>query len=447
MVKSSEKNLSMKSEKFNIYKSIRKHAALALTALLSAVSLISCSHADEPEGGEDTDVQVVFKISPIAAATQPGTGPVEKVNALRVIMISSEGRLAVNEKIQLPQSEYNASQFVYTLRKTIPSGKWKVFLIGNEGSVGSVLLKDPSLAPKGMPTTSLSAMLDFFKTEEEEEMKEEFTGVAMEKVLNSVYFKNDNVGTAKGSAVYLPYSSYYDLDVKYHSKVNATMYLVPAAAKIDFIFSNYRKQDIKIEDIEILGFNTHNYLNAQLDPSEKTRKLNGVDTWWVDWLQACASASQDTNDDATFNSGWGWIEKYSLPVLGEKTWVKQLNPKKENWIITRLRDAYNPPKLYIGPYYVPESINLTRPELTEEEEAQFKEGQQSYWVTFYIHEKDEPEIKKLANYHIDTVNALFRATHVEVYVELYDSRVEIYAELHDWSESHFVGYVQQEDDE
>ena len=422
---------------------------LILLSLFFGLTLISCIYENEEPGTQsDENVEVVLKISTLAA-TDAQSGVTEKLKSLRLIMISSSGRLAVNEDIQLPYPEYTASQFVYTLRKTIPSGNWKVFLVGNEGSVGNVKLADPSVAPKGMPVSSLTAMLNSFVPEAEVEGREDYTGgTTLEKVLNSVYFKNDNVGSKEGASVYLPYSAYYDLNVKYHSKVSKTMYLVPVAAKFDFVFKNYRKKDIKIDDIELSGFNTHNYLNALLDPKEQTRKLNGVDTWWIDWLEACSKASETTDDDVTFNKGWGWIEKYSLPVPDEDTWMKQLNPGKERWVVGRLVDAYNPTTLPLGPFYVPESINLKHPEgLTEDQESLLKDGEQSYWVTFYLHETTDPVVTKLANYQIDTVKTLFRATHVIVYVELYESKVEIYAEIHEWNKSHFIGYLKQEDDE
>lgn len=434
---------------------LNKNIKLLVLCLCVGLFCGSCifekNEYNEPDDGDYVDL--TLKINTVGAYNSSPSIVTEKLKSLRVIIIDESGRIDVNDKVSLPLAEYDSKNFVYTYRKQINSGDKKIYLVGNEESVNDIHLKDTEIIPEGMPLTSLTSMLDFFESEEGQE-KDKYLGSDFEKVLNSVYFSNSTLQPESGSSVYLPYSSYYEVNVEFLKKVNKTIYLVPAAVKWDFVITNYRMKDIKFEGIDIFGFNTNNYLNANLDPSEQQKTLNGKKTWWIDWLEACASGTQDlagqdkTDDNGIYNEGWGWIEKYGLPVATEKIVTKQLKPLKGDWTVAKIPTTLKPEKIYIGPFYFPESKNLTRPEgLTDKELGKLKPDDQAYWVNFHLHEVDDPVITTLSNYHIDTVHSLFRATHVIVYVELYQSKVEIYAQIEPWRTSHFVGFVQQQKDD
>ena len=434
-------------------KALNTNIKLLLSGLLLGLFCSSCilDKTEEPDNGEYVDL--MLNINTVGSANNSPSVVAEKLKSLRVIIIDESGRIDVNDKVQLPLAEYDSKNFVYTYRKQVNAGKKKIYLVGNEASVSDVRLTDSDIEPEGMPLTSLTAALDFFKSEEGQ-IKEEFNGPDFENVLNSIYFSNSTLQPANGSSVYLPYTSYYEIDVEFLKKVNRTIYMVPAAVKWDFVITNYRMKDIKFEGIDIFGFNTYNYLNAKLDPSEQQKTINGQKTWWIDWLEACASGSQNlagedkTDDNGVYNQGWGWIEKYGLPMATEQIVTKQLKPLKGDWTVAKIPTTLKPEKIYIGPFYFPESKNLTRPEgLTDKELGKLKSTDQAYWVNFHLHEVDDPEVTTLLNYHIDTVHSLFRATHVIVYVELYQSKVEIYAQIEPWRTSHFVGFVQQQEDD
>lgn len=402
---------------------------------------------DFDEGGNQEDdglAEFTLRINTIATkASSTQTTVTEKLKSLRIILLDdASGRIEINEKVELPLAEYNAGDFIYTYKTKVPEGKKKVFLVGNEESVGAVELANTMITPpQGMPQTSLTAMLDFFKTTGSEGSNN-IQAADFERILNNVYFNNPQLNPTDGSSVYLPYSAYYELDVAYHSKVNSTMYLVPVAAKFDIVITNFRQKDAQIDDVIINGFNAHNYLNAQLAEGEKYRTLNGIDTWWIDWLKVCSEESQKAADNELFNQGWGWITNYYLPIPEEPTTVKHLNSAKELWTIPKLTNMLSPNRLYLGPYYVPESKNIIT--IEEDQMTQEVEG---YTISFLLRDVGAEEIVSIPDNYIDTAKALFRGTHVVVYVELYESMVEIYAEIAQWTDWAAKGYVQEADDD
>lgn len=423
-----------------------KNIILLFTLMLAGLFLPSCIMEYGDDGAPETAgaEELTLRIKAITTAQASQNHVEEKLKSLRIVMIDDgSGLLQINEKVDLPLEEYEAKDFLYTYKAQITSGHKKVYLIGNEESVGPVALTEPDKAPKEMPLTSLTRMLDFF-TPDSDEGGATATGGVMETVLNSVYFENPQLDPDDGDAVYLPYSSFYELEVGYHSKVTTSMYLVPAAAKFDLVITNFRQTNARIDDVILNGFNSHNFLNAQLDDIEKTRKINGEDYWWVDWLRVCSEESQkDPDRNESFNAVWGWISKYHLPLPEEPTTLKRLNPDNELWVIPKLTNMLNPSRLFLGPYYVPESINVIP---AGDGSGATSAGSQAYLMTIKLRDEDAQEVVTLADNHIDTAKALFRGTHVVVYVELYESKVDIYSEVARWKDWGAQGFVQEADD-
>ena len=437
------------------------HIWSVLLSLIAGLMFSSCiydKYYDEDGPGLSGDeLQFVLRVNAVGAGTsQQATDIVETVKSLRVIMIDECGRLDINEKMSLPVPEYIAKNFNYIFVRNMKPGNKRVFLIANEESVGAVSLTDREGLPKELPLTSLTAMLEYFKVDSaDDDAAENYTGNIFANALNRVYFKNDYSKMVAGNKIALPYSAYYDLKMSgddVFKQMERTLYLVPVAAKFDFVFTNYRKYNAYIDDIIISSINSHNYLNAQLHDSEKWRKFpdETADVWWIDWLEKCALGSQsegDTDKTDAYNGKWGWISRYSLPVEDEPMVELQLNKDNSEWKMNGLVDKKNPSVLCLGPYYVPESINRpsSNPDSGIESVADY-DGSQEYSLTFKVHDATESEVTTLSGYVIDTLKALFRATHTIIYVELYESKAEIYAEIYPWIERSFKGYVQQDED-
>lgn len=414
-----------------------------LLSLLLVFMMSSCESdsliGDETGGVEEDDVNIMFRINAIGAVA-PGQSleKIEKVKSLRIIIIDEEGNLEINEKASLEADEYRVSDFSYVFTRQLNSKTKKLFLIANEESIVGIELTDYEDLPENLPLGSLSELLDKFRPGDNSQ--EGYNGSAFERILNRIYFKNDyssvtNESTgettlvADGNSIYLPYSAFYNLektDMGF-SHLNNPFYLVPVATKIDFNFVSYRSHDTGINDILMCSVNSHNYLNAQLDESELTKTLQGKRVWWIDWLEACSRSSQTATDLEDFNSRWGWIEKYNMPVE-EATIEKSLNTDNEEWILERMADKNNPDRKQFGPFYLPESQN---PE---------------YSLSFKVVDLFTDEEILLEGYEIDTLKALFRGTHVIINVELYERAMDIYAEIVPWNQKVFIGYLQQDDD-
>ena len=435
------------------------HIRYVLLCLTAGLMFCSCiMENDEYDNArERNEMQLVLRISTVDAngVTPPATVS-ETVNSLRIIVIDQGShRLEINEKINLPQ-QYDAKKFNYTFIRSLYSGAKQVFLIANEESVGAVSFTNGSSnIPAEIPTTNLTALLDYFGADLAENA-ENYTGGTLADLLNSSYFKNSY--PIKGGKIALPYSAYYELNEselydkdKPLTEIEKQMYLVPVAAKFDFVFTNYRKQAACIDDVIISSFNSHNYLNACLDESEKKRtKPGGTERmWWIDWLEACAEGSQtaeDTDKPDGYNGKWGWIKNYKMPVADEDMVEISLRDiessgNDDDWKLGQLINIKNPPAITKGPYYVPESFN--RPASYTGETGDLR---QYYSLTFRVRDDGSEDVSVFEDYEIDTVGALFRDTHIIIYVEFYETEAEIYAEIAPWIMVPFRGYVQQDDE-
>ena len=446
------------------------HTAAVLLCAIAGLLLSSCIYDRYDESDYDPErdgVQFVFRIGAVGAdANLQSARVVETVNSLRIIIIDENGRLDINERIGMSAS--SAKSFGYTFIRNLKPGAKRIFLIANEESVGAVLFRT---VPDGVPTENLTAMLDHFAADSAEASPTDFTGRRFAELLNDVYFKNSY--SIVDDKIALPYSAYYKLDEAELygegnplSKIEKQMYLVPVAAKFDFVFTNYRRHDAYIDDVIISSVNSHNYLNARLDGSElrRTTPDGKQDVWWIDWLEECARGSQTANDidpdadtDKTggYNGRWGWISNYLMPVTDEEMVELSLNPNNEEWKLDKLIYISDPSRKYLGPFYVPESLNVAVPAAGGGSGAS-----QSYSLTFKVHDDRktaapaEPDddadagsnVTVLSGYEIDTLKALFRATHIIIYVEFYESEAEIYAEIAPWEKQLFLGFVQQDEE-
>ena len=420
----------------------RKVLLCVTVGLLSGSCIYDRTEGDDSLDERDDKVQFVFRISAGKnSAPQQPADIVEIVKSLRVIVIDQSGRLDVNEKVPLPMPETAAKDFSHIFTRFLKSGDKRVFLVANEESAGAVFLTGSTGIPAGLPLTNLTAMLDYFKADPENRTTSDHTGDTFADLLNRVYFKNDYSRMSDGTAIALPYSACYEVEMSsLPGQPERPMYLVPAAAKFDFEFTNYRRSDAYVDDIILSSLNSHNYLNAQLADSEKRRNTpyGATDMWWIDWLEACARDSQNAENPNLVNEKWGWITDYRMPVPDEK--MRDLSLKGEEvWRVEQIVDMSKPSKLSLGPFYVPESFNPSRSEPGIA-------AKQSYSLTFKVHDDAETEVTTLSGNMIDPLKALFRATHIIIHVQFYEREAEIYAEIVPWTEKTFSGYVQQDED-
>lgn len=426
---------------------LRTFASLLAGVAVSA-SLGSCIYEGEPAPAADelhadglVDVRIRFKAAAASSEEQTGA-PVEKVKSVRVIMIDqATGALDLNEKIPVGQVE--ASVLDQQVNGRVATGKKHVYILGNEESVGAVSLTSVEGLPTELPLTSLTDLLDYFRFAEEEDApagSPDVIGAILEKVLNRIYFANHYADISEGGAIYLPYSAMYPLAVSGKSvTVDEPMYLVPVATKFDITLVNYRAFNVQIDDIMLSSVNSHNHVFAQLHDDETYRQLpgdtSGTKVWWVDWLQQCASDTQTALDNESINTKWGWIKNYYLPLPAEELKEVSLHTDGSLWQIPALRDKDNPSTLSVGPYYMPESINLT----------EAGSADQAYYLSFRLRDAQEAEYTWLPDNVLENVKALFRATHVVVTVEFNEKDISIYSQIEPWKPVFFHGYLTEDD--
>lgn len=429
--------------------------------------LISCNSNNPDYIEDDGDMLLVLKISPVRSGSSLSmSDPVESIKSLRIIMIADGRFIEINEKMDLYREDYAASDFSYVFTKRTPVGKKQLFFIANEESFKNIKLTSDNDFPTDMPKNSLTDLLDYFVAEELPDINnsnnsepgnnttDNFSlGDTFIEVLNSIYFENDYSSIINDGLIYLPYSAYYELELHKDAygngeainRIEKPMYIVPAAVKFDFTFTNFRKNDVTIEDIIVSSVNQNNYLHAQLE--DPYISLSGEKVWWVDWLEACAQASASADNNVEFNNIWGWIDNYSLPIEEEETKEIALNQEEEIWNVKALTDKNNPLSLKLGPYYFPESQNMVEKEVYNSATNQIEKILvQSYFLQFNLHDTMVETVTQIKDNEISNLMAFFRGTYIHIYVDLYESQVEIYAEMADWNPVRFQGFVKEDED-
>ena len=429
-----------------------------LISLLAGLVCTSCIYEDPDTLGADDNggVQLILHLNALGARVTDNSDVAEKIKSFRIIIIAENGELEINEKLTPDADKDRSNTFLYSYTRRVNPGKKRIYLIGNEESIGQVWLTSTADLPAGIPLTSLSTLLNYYRAGTESTTE----GANLEKVLERLYFQNDYSIGREGNTVYLPYSAYYEITVEEDTEGNGgklteikePLHLVPAATKFDITFINYREATARVEDVIFRNANTHNFLNAQLAENEKYRSLDlKENVWWINWLNSCATASQIEGGTEYFNDLWGWITGYSMPLPNQPLAEWSFNTMHEEWVIDGLVDKNNPSKLTVGPFYVPESIQPRV--LNEEEEAEKPEdertvlipGEQQYFLKFKVHDDGVDEISIVDGCPLSNLKALFRGTHIKVTVGLYENEVQIYAEIAPWEERKFLGYVQEDD--
>ena len=440
---------------------------LPVIAALCAIGLVSCTekrYGGEPDGNGSDRMLLVLHIMPVDAESVMSNAEVrEMIGSLRIILLS-DGIIECNQLIEFNgPGPFTASQFNYDFTWTTFAGKKSFYLIANEGSVTDGLQFQLPEGDDGdlpeMPE-SLTELLNSYKAVGKEGLgnaEAEDNCAELERVLNSICFEPDY--TADGGDLYLPYVSYYSaedvdaLDIKkgdfLGEEAPYTLYLVPVATKFTFNFTNYRPNDVEINNITVSSANGANFLMARVGEDDY-KKLYGTSddssTWlpyyWIDWLARVSEAShqnQDFDNNQNFNTKYGWISLYDTPdgdTPEPQTFITAETFRKVDKAVKTGTEGEDedgtPGTLTLGSYYLPESLNID-PET----------GKLAYYITLGLHdvtqtEEDDP---KFENQPIQNLNALFRNTRVIINVVLRQGNVRVYAEIAKWSEKSANGWV------
>jgi len=356
-------------------------------ALLSA----SCrggevSYTDEIQPDDDTAILVLrtglldqTRVSD--RVNDAVDNPVEYMYTLRIVILHENGTVEHNMYIdfgEIPQTE------CYRIFKVTRNETKKIYLIANEENASTDLHEQLETLTTG--NTTFASIVDNFVFIPD--------------------YKNP-----------IPMSSVYDFPVKAENLVEREFYLVRAATKFAFRFTNKRKSKVSIDAIHISDIAGATYLI----PHKREPLFMSFDDeslYWINWLKKVADESQQSPDDVELADKRGWIQAYDIPSETSHQEVTVNGPLE---VPSMTGDQ--PGKAVFPVFYLPESKKL-------------KAGSATYGEQEYTLKLDMSENGKELSFTktFPNLKALFRNTHVLVditFTEKDEVKVQVvpYAEV------------------
>lgn len=360
---------------------------LVSLALLSA----SCrggevSYTDEVQPDDDTAILVLrtglldqTRVSD--RVNDAVDNSVEYMYTLRIVILHENGTVEHNMYIdfgEIPQTE------CYRIFKVTRNETKKIYLIANEENASTDLHKQLETLTTG--NTTFASIVDNFVFIPD--------------------YKNP-----------IPMSSVYDVPVKAENLVEREFYLVRAATKFAFRFTNKRKSKVSIDAIHISDIAGATYLI----PHKREPLFMSFDDeslYWINWLKKVADESQQSPDDVELADKRGWIQAYDIPSETSHQEVTVNGPLE---VPSMTGDQ--PGKAVFPVFYLPESKKL-------------KAGSATYGEQEYTLKLDMSENGKELSFTktFPNLKALFRNTHVLVditFTEKDEVKVQVvpYAEV------------------
>ena len=356
-------------------------------ALLSA----SCrggevSYTDEVQPDDDTAILVLRTglLDQTRASDRVNDAvdnPVEYMYTLRIVILHENGTVEHNMYIdfgEIPQTE------CYRIFKVTRNETKKIYLIANEENASTDLHEQLETLTTG--NTTFASIVDNFVFIPD--------------------YKNP-----------IPMSSVYDVPVKAENLVEREFYLVRAATKFAFRFTNKRKSKVSIDAIHISDIAGATYLIPhKREPLFMT--FDDESLYWINWLKKVADESQQSPDDVELADKRGWIQAYDIPSETSHQEVTVNGPLE---VPSMTGDQ--PGKAVFPVFYLPESKKL-------------KAGSATYGEQEYTLKLDMSENGKELSFTktFPNLKALFRNTHVLVditFTEKDEVKVQVvpYAEV------------------
>ena len=356
-------------------------------ALLSA----SCrggevSYTDEIQSDDDTAILVLRTglLDQTRASDRVNDAEdnsVEYMYTLRIVILHENGTVEHNMYIdfgEIPQTE------CYRIFKVTRNETKKIYLIANEENASTDLHEQLETLTTG--NTTFASIVDNFVFIPD--------------------YKNP-----------IPMSSVYDVPVKAENLVEREFYLVRAATKFAFRFTNKRKSKVSIDAIHISDIAEATYLI----PHKREPLFMSFDDeslYWINWLKKVADESQQSPDDVELADKRGWIQAYDIPSETSHQEVTVNGPLE---VPSMTGDQ--PGKAVFPVFYLPESKKL-------------KAGSATYGEQEYTLKLDMSENGKELSFTktFPNLKALFRNTHVLVditFTEKDEVKVQVvpYAEV------------------
>lgn len=418
-----------------------KYRLLVLLLVLPIIGLSSCimdkyEEDPAPDSKPSADGKIFVRLQVNALDVDPNE-PRELIHTIRVVMLNEGGIVELNqyEELASPAESYRFETLTL-------AGKKKFFFIANEKSINCI-------NSDGVNTTPLTEIL--------EEFEQETPG--FENAVNDLYFDKSYFENKNNP---IPLSSQYTLDVApgYHDDYQ--FWLVHTATKYTVHFTNNRTEGVYLNDMFITQLYEQMYVMPHVGTGNMT--INGE--YWIDWLHKVSDESnlpESNEGDEDFNAKYGWITDYSVPGSSQFNFylVKNDNIFIDGMQTTAGGEA-EPGTKTIGPFYSTEGKNLLAGGIG---------GEQQYTITLNLTDNKKADDKTTDDNQSDNENgtraddentddnklevtlgprilpnlsALFRNTHVIIYVTFDESYMHIYGEIANWQESNVFGSATEE---
>lgn len=408
----------------NLYKKILTFILPFLAMALFQSCVFENINDDEPTQGPNGEhamlVLHIMKLDGSGKVVDQTDDINEIVNDFRIIIINENGEIESNDLITSDEFLINGNpNELYYLFKVLEPGKRKFYLFANEGSVDDL---------EGSVNGSLSSFLAGISVGSK--------ASNFESAINSAWFQP--IYQFDDNEIALPYSSFYELDMKAGIRYEQPMYLVPVATKINLNFYNYRDFAVDVKEASISKIADSNFLMGQPALNEQKKFISTTEYYWIDWLARISEMSNEFDSfspNVDFNQTYGWIKNYSLPtsaVYADKRFTEEtglLVPK-----VTTGMGQPVPGEGHITTIYLPESRYIVDPKLSQEQE---------YFLNLVLEDKDTAVMEEIeVSVPLTNVNALFRNTRVIIDVNFNQGTDEIYVEIRSWySTDNFYGTV------
>ena len=412
----------------NLCKKILTFILPLLATVLSQSCVLENINNDEPKQGTDDEhtmlVLHIMKLDGAGKVVDETDNINEIVKDLRIIIINEKGEIESNDLITSDEflSDGDSNELYY-LFKVLEPGKRKFYMFANEGSVTDL---------EGTENVSLSSYLAGISVGS--------NASEFESVINSVWFKPSY--KLDGNEIALPYSSFYELDMKAGLRYEQPIYLVPVATKICFNFFNNREYQVNVTGLGISSVADTNFLMGQPAKEEQTKIYNGEFLYWIDWLAKVSEESNKYPDfipNVGFNEQNGWILNYNLPSAASHSEKKFIDADNEKDFI-----EIEGRKVVTGGSPIPGTKTLPYCYLPESSFFQSSKSlQQEYFLNINLEDRN-PDVDKVepVSVPLSNIKALFRNTRVIINVNFNEGTDEIYVEIRSWfSTDYFFGTV------
>lgn len=313
--------------------------ALLLAACSSGEN--GCMDEVQPDTSTATLILHTALLDKTRAVDISADNSVEYMYTLRIVVLHADGSVEHNVYVDFgnfPQTE------CFRILEVTRNETKKIYLIANEESVSSELHGKLETLTVGDNT--------------------------FRSIVDELYFTPDYRNP-------IPMSSVYDVPVNAESLVERQFYLVRAATKFAFHFTNERENAVSVDAITISGIVGKTYLIPH--KKEKEMFFEDEQFFWVDWMKKVADESQKHPEDVTLADRRGWIQDYDIPSGQTHEAVIVRSPTLVPGLTYHVNEAPTPGEKMFPVFYLPESKNL--------KDGTQEYGEQAYTMTLHLTEK------------------------------------------------------------